>query len=397
MKKSSYVVIKKIDKTALWKGRQPLLASLDIELTERCNNNCQHCYINLPQNCRDAKTKELSTKEIKDILKEAVSLGCMKVRFTGGEPLLREDFKELYIFARKLGLRVLIFTNATLIDLGLAELFVRIPSLEKIEVTVYGMKKASYEPATRKKGTFQAAWRGIGLLLKHKIPFVVKSAILPSNKNEIDEFEAWAATIPWMDKPPSHSMFFDLRCRRDDAKKNALIRSVRVSPDEGLEILKIRAKEYLKEMKEFCAKFIGPPGEKLFSCGSGCNGGCVDAYGTFQPCMMLRHPDVVYGLKNGTLNDAMVNFFPKIRKISAVNPDYLLRCARCFLKGLCEQCPGKSWMEYGTLDTPVEYCCKAAHVQAKYLGLLKENEKPWEVKDWKNRIRQFTRKEVFEA
>jgi len=27
------------------------------------------------------------------------------VRFTGGEPLLREDFEELYVFARKIGLR----------------------------------------------------------------------------------------------------------------------------------------------------------------------------------------------------------------------------------------------------------------------------------------------------
>jgi hypothetical protein len=40
--------------------------------------------------------------------------------------------------------------------------------------------------------------------------------------------------------------------------------------------------------------------------------------------------------------------------IRATNPEYLRRCALCFLHGLCEQCPAKSWAEHSTLDTPVE-------------------------------------------
>ena len=62
----------------------------------------------------------------------------------------------------------------------------------------------------------------------------------------------------------------------------------------------------------------------------------------------------------------------------------MFRC--CFLKGLCEQCPAKSWMEHGTLDTPVKYFCEIAHAQAEFLGLLEENEKAWEIKDWKKRM-----------
>ena len=220
-----YVLKQDINKASLWKNSKPILGRLDIELTERCNNNCIHCCINLPADDLAAKNKELSAAEIKNILKEAVSLGCMSARFTGGEPLLREDFEELYIFARKLGLKILLFTNATLITTDLAELFSRIPPLEKIEVTVYGMKKSSYEAVTRAPGSFEVAWRGINLLLERKIPFVVKGALLPPNKDEIDEFEKWAAAILWMDKPPSCSMFFDLRCRRDDPKKNLIIRN----------------------------------------------------------------------------------------------------------------------------------------------------------------------------
>jgi hypothetical protein len=260
---------------------------------------------------------------------------------------------------------------------------------------------------------------------------VVKGALLPPNKGEVGEFEAWAATIPWMDRPPSYSMFFDLRCRRDSEEKNRLIRRLRLSPEEGVRFLSRRPEEYLREMGAFCSRFMGPPGDVLFSCGSGVGGGCVDAYGQFQPCMMLRHPETVYDLRSPrrsshpkrpglssrrrietqeaglaespgldtslrscltgaeggrSLRDALVNFFPRLREMRARNPDYLARCAHCFLKGLCEQCPAKSWMEHGTLDTPVEHLCDVAHAQARYLGLLEEGEQAWEVKDGQGRI-----------
>ncbi len=386
----SYVTKQNIDKSSLCKKSGSLLSWLDMELTERCNNNCIHCYINLPADDLTAKKKELTTDEIKNILKKAVSLGCLTVRFTGGEPLLREDFGELYIFARRQGFKVVIFTNATLINKDLAELLSNIPPLEKIVITLYGMEKNSYEAVTRTAGSYEAAWRGINLLLEKKVPFVVKGALLPPNKDEIDKFEAWAVTTPWTDEPPPYSMFFDLRCRRD-GQKNELIKKLRVSPDEGLKVLtRTRRKDkYIKEMKEFCSKFMRPSGDKLFSCGAGCARGCVDAYGNFQLCMLLRHPQTLYDLRNGSLKDALDIFFPKIREIKAINPDYLNRCAKCFLKGLCEQCPAKSWMEYGVLDRPLEYLCDIAHTQARFLGLLNDGEMGWQVTDWRERVSKF--------
>jgi len=385
-----YTVMVQTGQGQLWKRKRPLLSHLDIELTERCNNNCIHCYINLPIENIYAKKNELSTEDIKQILKEAASLGCLRVRFTGGEPLLRKDFEELYIFARKLGLKVLIFTNATLITSNLAGLFASIPPLEKIEITLYGINKSAYEAVTRTPGSFEAAWQGINLLLEKNVPFIVKGALLPPNKDKIEEFEAWAATLPWMDRPPSYSMFFDLRCRRDSQEKNRLIKKLRISPEKGLKVLNRKKEEYLKEMKEFCSKFIVPPDEYLFSCGAGIEGGCVDSYGYFQLCITLRHPDTIYDLKKGSFKDALTNFFPKILQMKAKNPDYQACCGRCFLKGLCEQCPAKAWMEHGTLDTPVEYLCEITHSQARYLGLLEKYEMAWNVKDWRERIRKFS-------
>jgi MoaA/NifB/PqqE/SkfB family radical SAM enzyme len=362
----------------LWQNARPLLGWLDMELTERCNNDCIHCWINLPADDVRVRKRELTTNKIKEILKESSSLGCLTVRFTGGEPLLREDFGELYVYARRLGMKVMLFTNATLLTPSLTDLFARVPPLVPIEITVFGMKRQSYEAVTRTPGSFAAAWRGIHLLLERRIPFVVNGALLPPNKDDVEEFEAWATTIPWIDHSPCYSMIFDLRCRRDQ-EKNKLIKKLRPSCEERLRILTTRREEYLKEMREFCCKFMMPPGDKLFSCGAGLGRGCVDAYGRFQLCMTLRSPATTFDLGNGSLRDALTEFFPRVRQIQATNPDY----------------PGKSYLEHGTLDTPVEYLCEIAHAEARYLRLLAEEEMAWEVRDWRERLQTFSNERVY--
>jgi radical SAM protein with 4Fe4S-binding SPASM domain len=387
-----YTVKRVIEQEPLWKGKGPRLPRLDIELTERCNNACMHCYINLPVQDAQAASRELSTHQWKDILQQAADLGALSVRFTGGEPLLREDFTELYLFARRLGLQVMLFTNARLVTPKLADLFARVSPRQKIEISVYGMHPESYDTVTCTSGAYAEFRRGVDLLQERQVPFVVKSVLLPPNRSEIDEFEAWAETLPWMDRPPSYAIFLELRARRDSQAKNKLIRSLRFSPQEGLALVTRDETAYRRAMAQFTAGFMGPQGDHLFTCGAG-ETGCVDAYGIYQMCMPLRHPETVYDLKQGTLREALTEVFPRLRELRATNPDYLDRCARCFLKGLCEQCPGKSWTEYGTLDTPVEYLCQVAHAQARYLGLLNEAEQAWEIQDWQARLSQFADQE----
>jgi len=386
MVSKGYVEKRTFQQHPLWQVEAPALSHLDIELTERCNNACLHCYINLPERDRNAQERELSTDEWKDILRQAVELGALSVRFTGGEPLLREDFVELYLYARRLGLKVVLFTNARLITPELADLFARIPPLKKIEITVYGMHPQSYEAVACAPGAFIEFQRGVELLLERQIPFVVKSVLLPPNQAEVGEFETWAESIPAMEYDPSYSIILDLRARRDSAARNRLINELRFTPKEVLSLLSRNEIEYRKSMAQYCAAgFVRPQGDKLYSCGAG-ESGCVDAYGNYQMCMLLRHPDTVYNLKNGTLREALAEVFPRTLEMRASNPEYLQRCARCFLRGICEQCPARSWMEHGTLDTPVEYLCQVAHAQAHYLGLLAEGEVAWEVEDWQQRI-----------
>ena len=76
----------------------------------------------------------------------------------------------------------------------------------------------------------------------------------------------------------------------------------------------------------------------------------------------------------------------QLREVRAESTAFRHRCARCFLRGLCEQCPAKAWAEHGSVDVPVEYLCDIAHAQARHLGWLRDGEHAWEVADWERRL-----------
>jgi radical SAM protein with 4Fe4S-binding SPASM domain len=333
----------------------------------------------------------MTAEQVKDILKQAADLGFLQVLFTGGEPLLRPDFEELYLFTRQLGMKVLLFTNGRLITPQLADIFTRFPPLLEIEITVYGMHSQSYESVTRAQGSFAQFQRGVTLLLERNVPFIVKGALLPQNRHEMDEFETWAQQIPWLDRHPKYAMFYDLRHRRDDESKNRMIESLRVSAREGIAIYLRDAEHYRKWTKELAAKLLRPPGDRLFTCGA-CDGhsACVGAYGHAQPCMSLRAQELtvdIVGTETRSSLRATLERFTQLTNLQAKNPDYLWRCASCFLKGICEQCPAKSWIVNGTFDTPVEYLCDMTHTMARNLGWLDEGESGWKIKDWIKRIK----------
>lgn len=92
-----------------------------IKITERvelllgcqCNARCRFCYSleSVKNNRQDA---ELSTKEVKRILRYIRKKGITEVEFTGGEPTIREDLPRLVSFAKSLG-----FVNISMITNGL--------------------------------------------------------------------------------------------------------------------------------------------------------------------------------------------------------------------------------------------------------------------------------------
>lgn len=374
-----YIEKVNLDRFPLWekmKGKG-LLSQVSMELTERCNNNCVHCYINLPADDEEAKKKEITFAEIKGIVDEAAEMGCISWHLTGGEPLLREDFPDIYLYLERKGMRVTLFTNANLVNSETANLFRKYPP-QSLEVSIYGLSQKTYEVVTRDLGSFDAFKQGINLLKENRIPFTLKAAALPQNFHEIEEMRDFAKSLTG--QPLGLVLQLNLGSRFNNGSKRNLIKRLRLPSEKVIEVLKQDEKRYRKDIERFCQKFLGAPQDNhLFSCGAGVGGCHIDAYNNFQLCMLLRHPDCIYSLRKGSFKDAWEKFIPRVRETRANNKKYQEKCQRCFLKSFCEQCPAWSWMEHGVLDEPVEYLCEIAHTEAVWLGLLREGEKAWEV------------------
>jgi len=375
----AYIEKINLDRFPLWqkirKKRYP--SQVSMELTERCNNNCLHCYINLPASDEEAKEKEITFEEIKGIADEAAEMGCLSWHLTGGDPLLREDFPDIYLYLKRKGIRVILSTNATLINSEMANLLKKY-SPQDMEVTMYGLSKETYEGVTRNPGSFDAFKKGINLLKKNCIPFTLKTAVLPQNFQEIKEMRNFAQSFTG--EPLGVVVELNLGSKFDDGGKRDLIKKLRLPPEKVLEVVKQDEKRYRKDIERFCHKFSGvPKDDHLFSCGAGVGGCHIDAYDNFQLCMLLRQPDCVYSLREGSFEDAWENFVLRVREVRASNARYKEKCQRCGLKLLCDECPAWSWMEHGVLDEPVEYLCEITHAEAVWLGLLKEGEKAWEI------------------
>lgn len=343
------------------------LISFDLELTARCNLNCRHCCINLEARDKEARQKELSLDEIKKIVDEAVSLGALWCLVTGGEPLLREDFFDIYLYLKKKGLLISVFTNATLINDRHIQLFKRYPPRD-IEVTVYGVTEQTCERVTRKQGSFAAFMRGLNLLLKNGIKVRFKTMALRSNVKELSQIASFCRerTKDYFRFDPFLHLRFD-----GDKKKNTKIKSERLSPEEIVAIEQ-RDSERREALEKGCDNLINLEFahfgcDHLFHCGTG-NGSFTVSYdGFFRLCSSLYHPTCIYDLKKGSLAQAWEDFVPKVRDMRSNRKEFLEKCRKCPIINLCIWCPAHSHLETAELDKPVDYFCKVAHARAESL------------------------------
>ena len=113
------------------------------ELTSRCTLDCKMCYIHKKQQDAEILEKEKPTKWWLDLAKKAQESGMLLLLLTGGEPMLREDFDEIYLTCKKMGLLVTINTNATLIDEKKIQLFKENPP-QRVNITLYGTSRETY-------------------------------------------------------------------------------------------------------------------------------------------------------------------------------------------------------------------------------------------------------------
>lgn len=346
--------------------RVPL--SFDLEVTARCVNNCRHCYINLPAGDAAAQGRELGLAEIERIAAEAADLGALWCLVTGGEPLLRLDFPEIYLVLKKKGLLVSVFTSGCLITEEHVRLFRKYPPRD-IEITVYGVTRETYERVTRRPGSFKAFMRGLDRLIDAGVRVRLKAMALRSNVHELPQIARFCRELT-----QDHFRFDPvLHARFDgDERRNAEIRAERLAPEE-IAALERADGERFDAMIKSCADLIQPDAEHtdcdhLFHCGAGNGSFSVGDDGTFHLCSSLWAPGTTANLRETPLREAWETLVPRVRDLRSRDPRYLSTCRTCPIVNLCLHCPAHAHLETGAMDGETPYHCAVARARAAALA-----------------------------
>ncbi|MDV2503910.1 MAG: radical SAM protein [bacterium] len=334
-----------------------------MELTDRCNLACKHCYINLPTGDRAARAAELSTEEVCRILDEIADAGCLWYLLTGGDPLLRPDFLDIYTHAKENGLLVIVFTNGTMITPKIADYMAKLPP-RAIEITLYGMTEATYEAVTGLPGSYKKCIRGIELLHERGLPLKLKTVGLTINKHELADMRAYSESLGL----EALKIDYQINPRLNGSKIPC---NVRLNPKEIVE-LQMSDPEYRSKFvdfelnnRELAAEGIS---ENLYNCGAGLSLFHIDAYGRLSLCMISRLNS--YDLREGSFFEGFKDYLLGART-KARPRDQL--CNQCEIMHICDHCPAWSEMVHGVLDKPVEFLCELTHRQAAEMGIYPEN------------------------
>lgn len=361
-------------KRHLEKRRIPF--SFDFDVTARCNNDCNHCYINVPADNTEYKKMELPLKQIEKIAEEAVSMGTLWCLLSGGEPLLRDDFEEIYLMLKRKGLLVSIYTNATLINDGHIALFKKYPPRD-IEVTVYGVTQGTFARVTNRPGNFEPFMSGLYRLLDNHIPVRLKTMVMRSNIHEFSEIAAFCRkhTKDYFRYDPHLHLRYDR-----DPLRNQKIMSERLTPEE-ISAIDHRDPVRSESLKKDCQIYISDSiksGDRrqLFTCGLGRNSFSLSFDGKFRLCPSLCAPLCTYDLKTGSLIKAWEEFVPRILSMPTSSPEITGKCLKCNIFNLCQWCPANAYLESGNLECRPEYFCKVAQARSEALtSRLKSNPK----------------------
>ena len=190
----------------------PSLRYLELQLTSRCNLRCRHCYIG------DDTPRELSSAQVRSVLKEFEEMQGLRVLITGGEPLLHSRFDEINEMLPDLFLRKVLFTNGVLLKKDVLNRL----KVHEIQVSIDGMQAA--HDALRGAGTWDIALGAVRRALDAGFEVSVSTMIHPGNRGDFDAMERLFKSLGVKD------WTVDVPCATGRMKDN---RELTVSPEEG--------------------------------------------------------------------------------------------------------------------------------------------------------------------
>jgi len=202
----------------------PFLKNLMINITEKCNLPCKHCYIT------DKNTIDMPLKYLKTLIEDFYNLQGIRLILTGGEPFLYSELKELLIYLQDIPLQKVILSNGVLIEKNRDVLNLLKENNIEIYVSIDGLEESHND--FRNANCFNDTIKGIKLLLNSDINVSINTMVHKQNLQEFEKLlkilnslgniKNWSVDIPTFDKSASQ----------------ALREKYEVTPEEGGKILK---------------------------------------------------------------------------------------------------------------------------------------------------------------
>ncbi len=154
-----------------------------INLTQRCNLACAHCYMDAEG--RESGGDELGTVEVQALLEEIASRGNeTMVVLTGGEPLLRRDLETLVRHGSQLGLSMVVGSNGVLLTEERAR------SLQTAGVMGVGISLDSLDPDSHDRfrgcpGSWEKTLQAMDHCRRLGLPFQLHFSVTEQNAHEV--------------------------------------------------------------------------------------------------------------------------------------------------------------------------------------------------------------------
>lgn len=159
------------------------LASLQFELTSRCNAFCNHCYNNSsPDNCNDAMSADNWINFSKYIVSQGGVFECI---LSGGEPfLLGEKLFEIMDILHGDGTIMMLITNGYFINSE------NIKVLKKykyhwFQISIDGASADYHNQFRNEKGCWEKAIAGARLVSENGIPLKIAHCVTPYNLKDV--------------------------------------------------------------------------------------------------------------------------------------------------------------------------------------------------------------------
>lgn len=312
--------------------------SVQLDLTYRCNEKCVHCYLDHHDH------GEMTTTEIKQLLKEMADAGVFILTLSGGEIFLRRDIFEILEYARALTFCIKLKTNAVLIGEAQAGRL-RDLGVESIQISIYSHRAEVHDAITKLPGSLKRSIRAIRFLKSQGLKVVMANVLMAQNMEDYPATRTLADELgaEYTLDPTVTPMMDGDRSTLDLNVSDSALR--RVFRDESL----------VGDAEEFCAPppSLDEDSMESIPCSAGHTACYVSPYGEFYPC--VQFPLSCGNVRQQSFLDIWRNS-EQLKEVRSVRLRDLSSCSKCAHGGSCTRCPGLAFLEGNMLGPSTSDC-----------------------------------------